>query len=149
VFCYLGLEYSNRRVDDFVIFFHFFGMISLPATLTGIVQHGNKRGRLLGYPTANIPVITNLPDGVYVGWVYLDSQRHIALCFFGKNETFDEHDRKLEAHILDFAGDLYGQAVSVELHHFIRPPQKFTTAEALILEMQQDEVQARAWAVQQ
>jgi len=112
----------------------------LPQTLSGIVQHGNKRGRLLGYPTANIPVKSSLDDGVYAATVTLSNQEnHNALAFFGKNETFNETERKLEVHLLDFSGDLYDQNLVVNMLHFIRPSIKFSSVKELVAQMHEDE----------
>jgi len=116
----------------------------LPQTLGGIVQHGSKRGRLLGYPTANIVIQSTLSDGVYAATVVLQNEEiYKALTFFGKNETFNETERKLEVHLLDFSGDLYDQNLSVTMLHFIRPSVKFSSVEDLIAQMHEDEKAGR------
>src|SRR5690606_24113551 len=80
--------------------------------LTGIVEHGDRRGRELGVPTANVP----LPDrkvtpaiGVYAGYVRWDGQRYPAAINIGVRPTFGSGKLLVEAHLLDFATDLYGE----------------------------------------
>ena len=92
----------------------------------GTVVHGDKRGRELGFPTANIDVAPSaaLPgDGVYACWVSLraGTALHGATVSMGDNPTFDDvTDRRIEAFVHDFDGDLYGATVEVTVHAWLR-----------------------------
>lgn len=112
-------------------------------TLSGIVQKHLRRGTKLGYPTANIKVNMDSPDGIFVGYVTIDTTRYPAIIFIGKALTFDEHDKKAEVYILDFDEDIYGKEIAVEVLEKIRDNIKFNNAEELIEQMQEDERQAR------
>ncbi|MDP2293682.1 MAG: bifunctional riboflavin kinase/FAD synthetase [Actinomycetota bacterium] len=132
------------------------GQVELAATLLGhafeargIVVQGDQRGRLLGFPTANVevPIAICLPaDGVYAGW-YLrpDGSRHACAINLGRRPTFYEHAEHslLEAHLLDFSGDLYGEAARVEFTHFLRSERKFDGIDALIGQLKNDIDHAR------
>ena len=112
-------------------------------TLSGIVQKHLRRGTKLGYPTANMKVYMNAPDGIFVGYVTLDSTRYQAIIFIGKPLTFDEYDKKAEVYILDFERDIYGTHIDVTVLEKLRDNQKFDSHELLIKQMQKDEIQAR------
>ena len=106
-------------------------MLGRPFEARGLVVQGDQRGRLLGFPTANVevPNFICLPaDGVYAGW-YLrpDGERHPCAINLGRRPTFYEHadHSLLEAHLLDFDGDLYGERARVEFTHFLRSERKF------------------------
>jgi FAD synthase len=116
----------------------------------GIVEHGDALGRELGFPTANIPVTDEaLEDGVWIGLVRCgwDNWRPAAVSI-GRRRTFYSEDgpRLLEAHILDFQGDLYGTLMQVQLSAKIRSQEHFPTAQALIDQMHQDVHATRQWA---
>lgn len=104
----------------------------------GTVVHGDQRGRELGYPTANIRLTgrTNVPAfGIYAGWTL----GHLAAVSIGVRPTFgDELEPLLEAHILDFDGDLYGQEISVELVSRLRDEVKFDGLESLVAQIEAD-----------
>jgi riboflavin kinase/FMN adenylyltransferase len=110
--------------------------------VSGRVVEGNKVGRELGYPTANI-VVDEEPEaesGVYAAVVEFDGQQYGAMANFGVKPTFSKGgDRILELHIFDFEGDLYGRHLRVELGDFIRPEKKFPTPEALRMQIARDE----------
>lgn len=108
------------------------------ATYTGVVQPGAGRGRGLGYPTANIEVSEAPLPGIYAGFVVYKGKRYEAAIFYGAPITFEEIHPKLEVHILDFSGDLYGETVSVEIYKKIRDSKKFQSAEELIHAIAQD-----------
>jgi riboflavin kinase/FMN adenylyltransferase len=119
-------------------------MLGRPFQARGSVVQGDQRGRLLGFPTANVevPKVICLPaDGVYAGW-YLrpDGERRPCAINLGRRPTFYEHadHSLLEAHLLDFAGDLYGEAARVEFTHFLRSERKFDGIDALIAQLKQD-----------
>ena len=132
------------------------GQVELAASMLGhvfeargkVVQ-GDQRGRLLGFPTANVevPNVICLPaDGVYAGW-YLrpDGSRHACAINLGRRPTFYEHadSSLLEAHLLDFAGDLYGEHACVQFTNFLRSERKFDGIDALIGQLKNDIDHAR------
>jgi riboflavin kinase / FMN adenylyltransferase len=116
-----------------------------PWRVEAVVQHGDKRGRLLNYPTANLHLdpATGLKLGIYAVRVKVGSEVHQGVASFGKRPTFDNGMAKLEVHLFDFAGDLYGQTIGVEFIAFLRPEAKFDGIEPLIRQMDKDSAEAR------
>lgn len=112
-------------------------------TFSGIVQRNLGRGRQLGYPTANVSISPDIPDGLFLGYTHLDSRVLPSLVFIGPNVTFDETDKKAEVFILDFNEDIYDKTIRVEVVKKLRDGVKFTTVDALIAQMKQDELEAR------
>ena len=110
----------------------------------GTVVMGDQRGRLLGFPTANlaIPSQVCLPaDGVYAGWyVRADGERHACAINVGRRPTFYEHadHSLLEAHLLDFDGDLYGESAKVSFVAFLRSERKFEGIDSLRAQLKHD-----------
>ena len=110
----------------------------------GIVQEGDKRGRLIGFPTANIPVpkIMAWPaDAVYSGWcTRADGSRHGCAINIGRRPTFYEHAEQslLEVHLIDFDDDLYGEEVKVEFESFVRSERKFSGIDQLAAQLVDD-----------
>lgn len=117
-------------------------------TTTGVVEHGKKLGRELGFPTANLSRSSEgyLPlDGVYAGWLYVNGQRHPAAISIGTNETVEAVPRLLEAYVLDREDlDLYDLEVTIEYVDFIRPTAKFDGLPELIRAIEADVAQVRA-----
>jgi riboflavin kinase/FMN adenylyltransferase len=119
-------------------------MLGRPFEARGQVVTGDQRGRLLGFPTANVevPNVISLPaDGVYAGWYERPSgDVHRCALNLGRRPTFYEHadSSLLEAHLLDFDGDLYGEAARVRFGHFLRSERKFDGVDALIEQLGQD-----------
>ena len=124
-------------------------LLGHPFEARGVVVQGDQRGRLLGFPTANVevPIAICVPaDGVYAGWYYRpDGSRHACAINLGRRPTFYEHAEHslLAAHLLDFAGDLYGEAARVEFTHFLRSERKFDGIDALIGQLKNDIDHAR------
>ena len=124
-------------------------LLGRPFEARGVVVRGDQRGRLLGFPTANVevPNAICLPaDGVYAGWYERpDGSSHACAMNLGRRPTFYEHadHSLLEAHLLDFDGDLYGEAASVRFTHFLRSERKFDGIDALIAQLKQDIDHAR------
>ena len=120
----------------------------LPVVRDGVVIRGAGQGHGLGYPTANLRLHRRAslpPDGVYLGRFGVDGwpePRH-ALISVGANETFEGRRRTIEAHVLDFAGDLYGQHAHVELHRLLREQRAFVSTAELVSAMRIDEERAR------
>ena len=115
----------------------------------GVVVNGDKRGRMIGFPTANVEVPNTMclpADGVYAGKFQCDDGSvHACAINLGRRPTFFEHadHSLLEAHLLDFDGDLYGQKVSVTFGHFLRSERKFDGLEAIKTQLQLDVAAAR------
>ena len=119
-------------------------LLGRPFEVRGAVVRGDQRGRQLGFPTANVevPSAMALPaDGVYAGvYVRPDGSRHGCAINLGRRPTFYEHadHSLLEAHLLDFSGDLYGEAATVEFVAFLRSERKFAGIEALVAQLRHD-----------
>jgi riboflavin kinase/FMN adenylyltransferase len=129
------------------------GHVGLAASLLGyrwivrsVVQHGEKRGRELGYPTANLRLEPDceLEHGIYAVRIAVDGVVHGGVASFGRRPTFDNGAPLLEVYLFDFAGDLYGRRADVEFVSWIRGEEKFASIEALVARMAIDEAQARA-----
>lgn len=117
-----------------------------PYRLCGEVVGGCRRGRKMGFPTANIAVSENKllpPDGVYRAGCVIDGKRYTVVLNIGKNPTFDAHMRSTEAHIADFAGDLYGRHIEVEVLERIRGEMRFDNADALKRQIEMDTLYAK------
>jgi riboflavin kinase/FMN adenylyltransferase len=116
--------------------------------IRGEVRHGDKRGRTIGFPTANIQLGRHLEParGVYAVTVRLpDGSIRPGVANLGRRPTVnDTLESRLEAHLFDFEGDLYGQDVAVALHVFLRPEQKFAGLDALRAQIALDAAAARA-----
>jgi riboflavin kinase/FMN adenylyltransferase len=106
-------------------------LLGRPPEIEGVVVRGDGRGRELGFPTANLDVPEELlvpPDGVYAGWT-LDRRAAVSI---GTNPHFDGVERRVEAHLLDFDGDLYGRRLVVEIWATIREQRRFDSLEELV-----------------
>ena len=119
-----------------------------PWAIRGEVAHGDQRGRTIGFPTANVALGRHLEParGVYAVMVRLaDGATHRGVANIGRRPTVaDGMQSRLEVHLFDFAGDLYGQEISVALHAFLRAEQKFTDFAALRAQIVLDADSARA-----
>jgi riboflavin kinase/FMN adenylyltransferase len=111
----------------------------------GVVQHGDKRGRGLGYPTANLRLTDDcrLRHGIYAVRVRVDDRIHDGVASFGRRPTFDDGAPLLEAHLFAFADNLYGSTIDVEFVGWIRGEERFESVEALIVRMDLDSREAR------
>ena len=114
----------------------------------GVIEHGLKIGRQIGFPTANMSRDAEgfLPlDAVYAGWLYADGDRYMTAISVGINETFEAVPRLLEAHVIDVQGlDLYDKIITVEYVDFIRLAAKFDGVESLVAAINKDLDQIRA-----
>jgi riboflavin kinase/FMN adenylyltransferase len=121
-------------------------MLGGPWFVTGAVIHGDKRGRDLGYPTANIRLDNNcgLKHGIYAVRVGRGSTRIEGVASFGRRPTFDNGAPLLEVFLFDFKGDLYGEILDVAFIGFIREELRFDSVDALVRQMDQDSAMARA-----
>ncbi len=115
-------------------------LLGRPHEAVGVVERGAGRGADLGFPTANLTGIATLlpPDGVYAGRTILDENAYAVAVHLGPNRTFRETTRNFEAHLLDFAGDLYGRTLCVELIDRVRESNHFRSPEALVSQMTLD-----------
>jgi riboflavin kinase/FMN adenylyltransferase len=119
------------------------GLLGRPPEVEGIVVRGDGRGRELGFPTANLDVPAGLlvpPDGVYAGW----AARHRAAVSIGTNPHFDGVERRVEAYLLDFDGDLYGKRLLVELWAPLREQRRFESLDELVAAIGDDVERVRA-----
>lgn len=119
-----------------------------PVRVQGLVEHGEHRGRLLGFPTANLYFADESalpPDGVYGGFARAirprDAFLGAAAISVGTNPTFGHQRRRLEAHVLDFDGDLYGQTLEVDIAFQIRAMMTFSGVDELVAGIRQDVAQ--------
>jgi riboflavin kinase/FMN adenylyltransferase len=124
-------------------------MLGRPHEVRGTVQAGDRRGRELGFPTANVGVPEEIllpADGIYAGW-YLrpDGVALPAAISLGRRPTFydDQKYSLLEAHILDFDGDLYGESARVRFVARLRGEEKFGSLEALVAQIEADVARTR------
>jgi len=125
------------------------GLLGRPFVLRGEVVVGDRRGRTIGFPTANV-----LPDseavvpayGVYAGFVLVGDRRFVACTNVGVAPTFARAESRVEAYLLDFDGDLYGRVVDVGFTHRIRGEKKFSGIDELKAQIQGDVESARSLA---
>lgn len=124
-------------------------LLTRPYETSGTVIHGEARGRELGFPTANIetPSLERLPKvGVYVVRLRVGDTWYPAMASIGYNVTFgDNRPKTVEINVLDFKQNIYGEAINVEWLFYLRGEVKFTSAEALIEQLHQDEIDTRAY----
>ena len=121
-------------------------LMSRDFAIEGVVQDGDKRGRELGYPTANLALSDYQRPryGIYAVRATLpDGSEHPGVASIGVRPTFSPPSELLETHLFDYAGDLYGQRIEVALHAFIRDEKKFDDVDALVAHMREDEARAR------
>ena len=127
-------------------------LLGRPHFLQGEVVHGEKRGREIGYPTANLEQLIGMaipPDGIYAGYLYVERDRMPAAISIGTNPTFPpsypgERPRQVEAYALDRDDlDLYGQRAAIEFLSFLRPTIAFPGLEPLLAQMAADCAQAK------
>ena len=122
-------------------------LMTRPFAIRGTVQHGDKRGRAIGYPTANVDMGPYLRPryGIYAvtGRVRGSGAVLKGAASLGIRPMFDPPQELLEPYFFDFAGDLYGREIEVALHHFLRPEAKFDSVDALTAQMAQDCQRAR------
>lgn len=116
-----------------------------PWLARGLVSHGDKRGRELGYPTANMQLARDcrLRHGIYAVRMKIDGVWHDGVASFGRRPTFDDGAPRLETFVFDFSGDLYGQRVDVAFVDWLRGEEKFDSLPALIAQMDADSARAR------
>ncbi len=123
-------------------------LLGRPYRLTGTVCSGEQRGRQLGFPTANLTISPErlLPqNGIYVCRAHLARGAFDAVTNVGTRPTFDHSDTTVEAYLLDFDADIYGETLQVDFLARLRPELRFASAAALVAQMREDVVHARHW----
>jgi riboflavin kinase/FMN adenylyltransferase len=121
-------------------------LLGRPYEIAGRVIPGKKRGRLLGYPTANLDTANEiLPEGVYISETVRGGRAYPSVTSIGTNPTFGPHPLSVETLLLDYRGSLYGAALTVRLLRRIRALRAFRDAEALAAGIRRDIETARAW----
>ena len=123
-------------------------LLGRPYALVGTVVHGAKRGRAIGYPTANLdhaPELLVPPHGIYATTVSVAGvvKDHAAMTSVGVRPVFDNGERQVEAHLLDWSGDLYGRTLCLNFLEWLRPEENFPSVKALVEQMARDGVATR------
>ena len=127
-------------------------MLGKPFSIDEEVIHGKKRGRLLGFPTANLAIKAEramVPNGVYVVEAYVEGKKYQAVASVGTNPTFEDISRRVEVNIFDFQQTIYGQIMRVDFLKMLRREIKFTSVDALLNQMKKDVKQAKAYFVKE
>jgi riboflavin kinase / FMN adenylyltransferase len=121
-------------------------LLGFPWFVSAEVVHGDKRGRELGYPTANLRLdpACGLAHGIYAVRVGIGERRYDGVASFGRRPMFDQGTVLLEVFLFDFSGDLYGEVIDVAFIDWIRPELKLDSVEALVRQMDEDSHLARA-----
>lgn len=123
-------------------------MLGRPYVMRGVVGHGKKRGRQLGFPTANL--FLQFPymipaDGVYITFVEFRGKKYPSLTNIGNNPTFENEEKKIEVFVIDFSGNLYGEEIKVTFLEYLRPDMYFPNRDELIVQMNKDLEAARTY----
>ncbi len=131
---------AAARLDDAAV------LLGFPWFVSGEVRHGDKRGRELGFPTANLSLAPScgLRHGVYAVRVGVGDRRHDGVANFGRRPMFDSGVVLLEVFLFDFAGDLYGRRIDVAFIAWIRDEAAFGSVDELVRAMNDDAATARA-----
>ncbi len=122
------------------------GLLGRPYVIRGEVVEGDRRGRTIGFPTANVlpdPAVVVPARGVYAGLAQVDGERYTTCTNVGVAPTFERGENRIEAYLLDFERDLYGRVVDVSFVERIRPEKKFSGIEELKRQIMQDVEDAR------
>jgi riboflavin kinase/FMN adenylyltransferase len=122
-------------------------LMGKPYKITGIIVHGKRIGTQIGFPTANLKVDQEyvVPKiGVYAGYVYVDGIKHASMISVGYNPTVKDDDSvSIEAHLFDYANNLYGRELEFTFMTYLRPEMKYTSLDGLIVQLKLDEIEAR------
>ena len=116
--------------------------MTLPVTITGTVVKGQQRGRLLGFPTANIDPdvldINQIEAGVFASTIIVNGIQYKAATSVGAVSTFDQTYPTIESYILNFTGDIYGKTIELVLTKKIREMIKFASVDELVVQIKDD-----------
>ena len=110
--------------------------------INGIVKRGKNRGKKLGFPTVNLDLPQDIPEGIYISQILIKNKKHNSLTFIGTAKTFNETKYHAETYVLDFDEDIYNEKVKVSLIKKIRENQKFDSEKDLIKQMEKDKKEA-------
>lgn len=113
--------------------------------IEGVVARGKQLGRTIGFPTANLQSDGQVElqlKGVYAAWFDVDGDRLPCMVNIGHHPTLPEGAPTIEAHILNYSGDLYGKKAALELVALLRPEQKFPSVEELRLQLERDKLRS-------
>ena len=116
-------------------------LLGCPYFITGKVFSDRKVGKGLGFPTLNVNINREkqqLRDAVYAGHVYIDGIKYKAIINYGARPTFDLTEKLIEAHVIDFSGDLYDKEITLYFDAYVREIQKFSTEESLRQQLSKD-----------
>ena len=144
-----GGEISSTRIRSLLLEGDVTGAAELlgrPYAVRGEVAVGDRRGRTIGFPTANVrqdPAVIVPARGVYACFVRVGEERYAACTNIGVAPTFERGENRIEAHLLDFAGDLYGQVVDVSFLRRIRGERRFSGVDELTAQIGRDVAEAR------
>ena len=138
-----GIQVNSAAIRDLIAAGDLMGATKLLDRyyfLTGTVISGHRRGREIGFPSANLRCDRQClpPDGVYASWTYVKGARFGSITNIGGRPTFGELERAIETHIFNFSRDIYNERIRVELIERIRGQQKFDSAEALAHHIAED-----------
>ncbi len=114
-------------------------------SIEGIIKEGEKRGRKLGFPTANLDTPWEIfpRRGVYITWAYLEGKKFRSITNVGLRPTFGENQLLIETHIIDFKGDIYGETMRIEFLDRLRDERRFESVNALIAQISKDVERAK------
>lgn len=121
-------------------------LLGRPFSVTGTVERGKGLGHYLGFPTINLyPAVSGglMPHGVYAARAAFGGESRAAVANFGINPTVGDKNIRIEAHILDYSGDLYGKTVTVSLLRFLRPERRFASVDELAAQIAKDAEECR------
>lgn len=123
-------------------------LLGRPYEVTGLIVHGDKRGRTIGFPTANLQLEQPYVSprlGVYAITAWLGDQAYPGVLNHGLKPTFNKQDVQpvMEAHLFDFDNEIYGEQLRIQFRSFIRPERKFNSVDELVQQITADSLQAR------
>lgn len=127
-------------------------MLGRSYSVSGEVVHGEKRGRALGFPTANLDIWSEqvIPgNGIYAGWALLGAERFMAATSVGKRPTFNGQNITVEAYLLGFDRTIYGEILTFSFEKYLRPELRFESIDQLIVQIRLDEKAAREYLTRQ
>lgn len=113
--------------------------------IKGKVIIGKSRGKEMGFPTANIAIFPNYPEGIYVSITEIDGVLYPSVTFIGTVDTFNEKDFMAETYILNFERDIYGKVVVINILKKLRDNKKFDSVDELVHQMKEDERNTRKY----
>ncbi|MBI2074738.1 MAG: riboflavin kinase [Candidatus Levybacteria bacterium] len=113
--------------------------------IQGKVRKGKKRGKALGFPTANIPLHKNIPEGVYVSKTKINGDTYNSITFIGRAKTFNETKYQAETFIFSFERNIYNKWITINLLKKIRDNKKFKSSQELVMQIKRDEKEAKEY----